>query len=62
MPIIQAALSKPKAMPPNDGINRRAFNAGAAKLSMKGQLTRVRFNDLLARGRPYKVQQRRVSR
>ena len=32
---------------PNAGINRRAFNAGTDKLSMKDELTRVRFNDLL---------------
>jgi hypothetical protein len=36
----------------NGGINRRAINAGADKLSMKGELTRVRVNDLLSRGRP----------
>ena len=34
---------------PNAGINRRTINAGTDKLSMKDQLTRVRFNDLLSR-------------
>src|SRR5688572_1967329 len=33
-------------MKPNAGINRRAFNADTGKLSMKGELTGVRFNDL----------------
>ena len=33
----------------NGGIDRRAINAAAEKLSMKGELIRVRFNDWLER-------------
>jgi len=46
----------------NVGINRRAINAGSGKLSLKGELMRVRFNDWLARRPPPKFHLRQVSR